>query len=119
MKYKLEEIECKKPKETKPSVDVGIENVQKIQSDYYDEEQLNNVEEKAFHLLQLKNTDLPCPQEYREMFDDPSTREFMSIGFDISHWISSTGSRSAGFSLWILILALISQFSCTFAAFLR
>lgn len=96
---------------------MGFENVVKPQADYYDDESNANTEEKKLNLLSLIKKDLSCPQEYREQFDHPSTREF--TGFDLSHWIRSDVSRTQH-SRRILILALITPFfRYTFVAFLR
>jgi hypothetical protein len=110
----LEEVECRKPRDEKPSLDVGYENVLKQQNDYSDDES-NNDDEKV-NLLTLQKRELPCPQEYREQFEHPSTREF--IGFDLS-WIRSSATKICSQSLWILVLALVSHSYSTLTAFLR
>lgn len=114
LRYSLEEVECRKARDEKPSLDVGYENVIKPQNDYSDDE--SNDDEKI-NLLSLQKRELPCPQEYREQFEHPSTREF--IGFDLS-WIRSSANKNYNnHSFWIFIFALISHSYCTLIAFLR
>lgn len=114
LRYSLEDVECRKPRNEKPSLDVGYENVLKAQTDYNDDE--SNDDEKI-NLMSLQKRDLPCPQEYREQFEHPSTREF--IGFDLS-WIRSSGHKVCHAPLWIFIIsALMSTSYCTLKTLLR
>lgn len=97
--------------------DVMKKQILDEETEYYDDE--SNDEKRMTSLMQLKQRDLPCPQEYRELFEHPSTREF--IGFDISGWISrSTAIKTANEQLKLIsFLALMSHLACTFVAFLR
>jgi hypothetical protein len=121
----LEEIDCRLSKtKDRPSagrVKVSDADVKQVlnEDEYYDDE---SIDEKRTQLLILKQRDLPCPQEYRQEFEHPSTKEFISIDF-ISSWI---GSSSAVNSIQItnqvksiLVVALTSHFACTVAAFFR
>lgn len=118
LKYSLEEIECMmKPKDrpTGGRIRVNLDDVMKKQvlndeTDYYEDE---SFDDKRTNLLQLKQRELPCPQQYREQFEHPSTREF--IGFDLS-WIHSSATKSQK-PFAVLFLALITNFACTLAAF--
>lgn len=122
LKYSLEEVECMtktKERPTVPRVKVNAEDVMKKQIlnddiEYYEDESYDD--KRTSQLLQLKQKELPCPQQYREQLEHPSTREF--IGFDLS-WIHSTGIKAQVTSVSLLFLALISHFACKFAAFFR
>jgi hypothetical protein len=120
LKYSLEEIECSmKTKERLAGVRVKVNpnDVLRPANDgveYYDDE---SYEEKAMtQLVQIKQKELPCPHQYREQFEHPSTREF--IGIDISSWIGSPASAPCN-PMAVLFLALITHFACAHAAFFR
>lgn len=83
-------------------------------AEYYDDESYD--ERRTSQLLQFKQRDLPCPQQYREQFEHPSTREF--IGFDLS-WMRSSAGRGADIMKSILMLILLKHFACTLAAYFR
>lgn len=80
---------------------------------YYDDDSYDP--NKVIKLFDIHQRDLPCPQEYREQFEHPATREYISFNFG---WLSGSASDIKN-TRGILILALMSQFLCTFAAFLR
>lgn len=120
LKYSLENIECMiRTKEPQVKARVVIDEVSKQQKvteefNYYDDDD-NYDPNRVIKLLDMHQRDLPCPQQYREQFEHPSTREY--IGFNFG-WLSGS-AIDVRITKWILILALMSQFSCTFAAFLR
>jgi hypothetical protein len=81
--------------------------------DYDDDESYDA--SRAVKLLEMNQRDLPCPLQYREHFEHPSTREY--IGFNFG-WLSGS-AHGVSHSKLFLSLALMSQFFCTFVAFLR
>jgi hypothetical protein len=109
-----------KTKDRPVKVRVNIDDVMKKQLsadeiEYYEDESYD--EKKTTNLLQMKRRDLPCPSQYREQLEHPSTREF--IGFDLS-WIHSSSSSVWSRSYWnVLVLTLTIKFLCTFTAFFR
>lgn len=125
LRYSLEEVECMmktKERAIVAHVKVSVDDVMKKQiltdeiEDYEDE---SYDEKRTTQLLQIKPKDLPCPQQFREQLEHPSTREF--IGFDLS-WIgrsSATKEQTSHRTLSVLILALTAHFACTLAAFFR
>lgn len=127
LKYSLEEVECTMKTKERPSggkIRVNVDDVMKKQvlndevAEYYDDESYD--EQKKTPLMQLtqfKQRDLPCPQEYREQFEHPSTREF--IGFDLSWMRSSAPQASLHRAMSLLSLALVTHFACTLATFAR
>lgn len=124
LRYSLEEIECMTKTKERPTavrVKVNVEDVMKKQVlnddiEYYEDESYDD--KKTSQLLQLKQKELPCPQQYREQLEHPSTREF--IGFDLS-WIHSSATKAQIESpvVSLLFLALISHLAGTFAAYFR
>lgn len=120
LRYSLEEIACMMKTKDRPTgarIKVPVDDVMKKQIlgdeiEYYEDE--SYAEKQTTQLVQIKQRDLPCPQEYREQLEHPSTREF--IGFDLS-WIRSSGSTPN--TEHILILALITHFACALAAYFR
>lgn len=124
LKYSLEEIECTMKTKERPSggkIRVNVDDVMKKQVlnddavEYYDDESYD--EQKKTPLTQFKQRDLPCPQEYREQFEHPSTREF--IGFDLSWMRSSAPQATFHRAMSLLSLALATHFACTLATFAR
>lgn len=121
LRYSLEEIECMMKTKDRPTavrIKVNVDDVMKKQilneeTEYYDDESYD--EKRTTQLMQFKQRDLPCPQQYREQLEHPSTREF--IGFDLS-WIGSSATRIHQLKT-VLFLALTTHFACTLAAYLR
>lgn len=110
-----------KERPTGGRVKVNVDDVMKKQVlndeiEYYEDESYDD--KKMTQLLQMKQRDLPCPQQYREQLEHPSTREF--IGFDLS-WMRSSATKTQNTNrvTSLLFLALISHLACTFAAFFR
>ena len=109
-----------KERPTAGRIKVNVDDVLKKQVlndeiEYYEDE---SYDDKAkTQLVQIKQRDLPCPQEYREQFEHPSTREF--IGFDLSWIRSSAPQRTTNQVKFLLFLALITHFACTLAAYFR
>lgn len=125
LKYSLEDVECMMKTKERPTggrIKVNVNDVMTKQTsadetEYYEDESYD--EKKMTQLLQMKQRDLPCPQQYREQLEHPSTREF--IGFDLS-WIRSSATKTHKKNnrvTSLLFLALISHFACTLAAFFR
>ena len=116
LKYSLEEIECIVKTKERPNggkIRVNADDVMKKQElnddvEYYDDESYDD--QKKTPLLQIKQRDLPCPQEYREQLEHPSTREF--IGFDLS-WMHSSATQTSHRLMVNLSLALITHFACS------
>lgn len=124
LKYSLEEVECSMKTKERPSggkIRVNVDDVMKKQvlndevAEYYDDESYD--EQKKTQLMQFKQRDLPCPQEYREQLEHPSTREF--IGFDLSWMRSSAPQTTLHRMMSLLSLALATHFTRTLAAFPR
>lgn len=121
LRYSLEDVECMmktKERTTSVRVKVNADDVMKKQIlndeiEYYEDESYDD--KKMTQLFQLKQRDLPCPQQYREQLEHPSTREF--IGFDLS-WIRSSAPEPRN-TISLLFTALTSHFACTLAAFFR
>lgn len=108
-----------KDRPTGARIKVNADDVMKKQilnddGEYYDDESYDD--KRSTPLMQFKQRDLPCPQQYREEVEHPSTREF--IGFDLS-WIRSSSATTNQHMTSILFLALITHFACTLAAFFR
>lgn len=125
LRYSLEEIECMLKTKDRPTgarIKVNVDDVMKKQilnddTEYYEDESYD--EKRTTQLVQFKQKELPCPQQYREQLEHPSTREF--IGFDLS-WIHSSATRTtnSNFKSVSLFLALITHCACTLlAAFFR
>lgn len=123
LRYSLEEVECMMKTKERPTagrIKVNVDDVLKKQVmndeiEYYEDESIDD--KTKTNLVQIKQRDLPCPQEYREQFEHPSTREF--IGFDLS-WIRSSASPHATNPVKsLLFLALTTHFACTLAAYFR
>jgi hypothetical protein len=76
----------------------------------YDYENENADERKATQLSQIKQRELPCPQEYREQFEHPSAPQFIGIDFS---WIRSSATNSQKL-FGVLSLALITQFALAY-----
>lgn len=109
-----------KERPTAGRIKVNVDDVMKKQilndeSEYYEDE--INDEKTRIQLMQMKQRDLPCPQEYREQFEHPSTREF--IGFDLSWMRSSATKYTKNHVQPLLFLALSTHFACKVAAFFR
>lgn len=109
-----------KERPTAGRIKVNVDDVLKKQVlndeiEYYEDESYDD--KIKTQLVQIKQRDLPCPQEYREQLEHPSTREF--IGFDLS-WIGSSASQQATNQVKsITFLALTTHIACTIAAFFR
>lgn len=118
LKYSLENIDCMiRTKEPQIKARVVIDEIskqQKITEEYYDDDDSYDAN-RVIKLLDINQRELPCPQQYRELFEHPSTREY--IGFNFG-WLSGS-AIDVRITKWNLILALMSQFTCTFAVFLR
>lgn len=121
LRYSLEEVACTMKTKERPMggrIKVPVDDVMKKQIlgdeiEYYEDESYND--KQTTQLVQIKQKDLPCPQEYREQLEHPLTREF--IGFDLS-WMGSSASSTQR-TMSVLILALITHFACTLAALYR
>lgn len=121
LRYSLEEIECMMKTKERPSgarIKVNADDVMKKQilnddGEYYDDESFDD--KRSTQLTQIKQRELPCPQQYREQIEHPSTREF--IGFDLS-WIRSSATTNKHMTM-ILFLALVTHFAGSLAAFFR
>lgn len=99
-------------------IKVNADDVMKKQilnddGEYYDDESFDD--KRSTQLMQIKQRELPCPQQYREQIEHPSTREF--IGFDLS-WIRSSATTNKHMTT-ILFLALVTHFAGSLAAFFR
>lgn len=116
----MEEIECRmKTVKLAPKIKVNVDDVlNKDDIEYYEDESYDD--KKFTSLLQMNAKDLPCPKQYIEQIEHPSTREF--IGFDLS-WIRSAATTTNHIASYhvisIIFIALMSQFACTLAAFFR
>lgn len=111
LQEKLAEIDCKmKAKEKPPGGrvrDAVDQNLAGDDDEYPDDESFQDTRPKYTNLLKITQKELPCPQQYRDHFEHPSTREF--IGFDIS-WINSSALRQNVDSIFIFV--------CTVSTFL-
>lgn len=114
----LDDIECllKKPKDPyhktnridHNTIEHQTINVEDDEPEYYDDEP----DGKTVRLMQLKPSNLTCPEEMSDPTELPLSRE--SIGFDMS-WVkvvaSSRSSSSLPVSISFLLLLLIASTS--------
>lgn len=112
LKYSLGEIECKfKSKDKSGRMKVVVDqHLTDDEADYSDDESYEE-RPRPVNLLQMTQRELPCPQQYREHVEHPSTREF--IGFNLGSWMNSSAERNYVNFIQFLV------FLCTTLAFIH
>lgn len=117
LRLSMEDIECMiKPKDHfQKSNDVDNNAIEHqisngdTETEYYDDEPEGD--SKLVHLLKLKVSELPCPEELSDPTELPLSRE--SIGLDLS-WVKDSAAATVvldKFTLTIPLIVLVFTFS--------